>query len=77
MAKEPVDRRERILLSAATLFARKGVAGTSIVLKLKTSDFRILTRNRRLSHPTQRAAVLLESALALVETLRRRTSASV
>jgi AcrR family transcriptional regulator len=30
MAKEPVDRRERILLSAATLFARKGVAATTV-----------------------------------------------
>ena len=30
MAKEPVDRRERILLSAATLFARRGVAATTV-----------------------------------------------
>ena len=30
-----------------------------VVLKLKTSDFRILTRSRRLTHPTQRADVLL------------------
>ena len=30
MAKEPVERRERILLSAATLFARKGVAATTV-----------------------------------------------
>lgn len=30
MAKDPVDRRERILLSAATLFARKGVAATTV-----------------------------------------------
>jgi TetR/AcrR family transcriptional regulator, cholesterol catabolism regulator len=30
MAKEPLDRRERILLSAATLFARKGVAATTV-----------------------------------------------
>ena len=40
----------------AAQLARKGVAGSSIVLKLKTSDFRILTRSRRLAHPTQRAA---------------------
>ena len=40
----------------ADQLARKGLAGSSIVLKLKTSDFRILTRTRRLSHPTQRSA---------------------
>jgi AcrR family transcriptional regulator len=30
MVREPVDRRERILASAATLFARKGVAATTV-----------------------------------------------
>jgi len=47
--------------------ARKGVAGTSIVLKLKTSDFRILTRSRRLSHPTQRADLIYESVAGLID----------
>ncbi len=47
--------------------ARKGVAGTSIVLKLKTSDFRILTRSRRLPHPTQRADLIYESVAGLIE----------
>ena len=47
--------------------ARKGVAGSSIVLKLKTSDFRILTRSRRLSHPTQRAALIFESVASLID----------
>ena len=47
--------------------ARKGVAGSSIVLKLKTSDFQILTRSRRLPHPTQRAALIFESVAALIE----------
>ncbi len=46
---------------------RKGVAGCSIVLKLKTSDFRILTRSRRLAYPTQKAAVIFESVAALIE----------
>ena len=44
---------------------RKKLAGGTIVLKLKTSDFRILTRNRRLPNPTQRSEVLFEN----VETL--------
>jgi DNA polymerase IV len=47
--------------------ARKGVAGSSIVLKLKTSDFRILTRSRRLPHPTQRAGLIYESIAAMIE----------
>jgi DNA polymerase IV len=51
----------------AAQLARKGVAGSSIVLKLKTSDFRLLTRSRRLSHPTQRAALIFESVAALID----------
>ena len=51
----------------AAQLARKSVAGSSIVLKLKTSDFRILTRSRRLSHPTQRAALIFESIATLID----------
>jgi len=47
--------------------ARKSLAGSSIVLKLKTSDFRILTRTRRLAHPTQRADLMFESVAALID----------
>jgi len=45
---------------------RKGLAGAAVVLKLKTADFRIVTRSRRLSHPTQRADVLETAASALL-----------
>jgi DNA polymerase-4 len=51
----------------AAQLVRKGVAGSSVVLKLKTSDFRILTRTRRLPHPTQRAAVLRDSIASLID----------
>ena len=51
----------------AAQLARKGVAGTSIVLKLKTSDFQLLTRSRRLAYPTQKADVIFESVAALIE----------
>jgi DNA polymerase IV len=51
----------------AAQLARKGVAGSSVVLKLKTSDFRILTRSRRLAYPTQRADVLFENVSALID----------
>ncbi|MDX2201978.1 MAG: DNA polymerase IV [Hyphomicrobiaceae bacterium] len=46
--------------------ARKGLAAGSVVLKLKTADFRVLTRNHRLAHPTQRAELLAECALTLL-----------
>ena len=60
-ARESVPRGGRQL-------ERKRLAGGTVVLKLKTSDFRILTRNRRLAHPTQRADVLLRAAPpALIE----------
>jgi DNA polymerase IV len=50
---------------AAHLVRKEFAAGT-IVLKLKTSDFKVLTRNMRLTHPTQRASVIEEKALALI-----------
>jgi DNA polymerase-4 len=50
----------------AMQLARKQLAGGTVVLKLKTSDFRVLTRSRRLAHPTQRAEVLAEAALHLI-----------
>ena len=46
---------------------RKGLAGSAVVVKLKTAGFQIVTRTRRLPHPTQRADVLLEAARALLE----------
>jgi DNA polymerase-4 len=50
----------------AQQLTRKGLAAGTVVLKLKTSDFKVLTRNRRLTHPTQRAAVLMEMAESLI-----------
>lgn len=49
---------------------RKGIAGRSITLKLKTADFRSRTRSRTLEHPTLLAARLYEEAhdLLLKET---------
>ena len=46
---------------------RKGLAGGTLVLKLKTSDFRILTRSRSLAHPTQRADIIFENVAALID----------
>jgi len=51
----------------ASQLSRKDLAGRSVVLKLKTSDFRILTRTRSLAHPTQRADVIFESIAAMID----------
>jgi DNA polymerase-4 len=51
----------------AAQLTRKGLAGTTIVLKLKTSDFTILTRNKRLPNPTQRADVIYGQAESLIQ----------
>ena len=51
----------------ADQLTRKGLAGRSVVLKLKTSDFRILTRSRSLAHPTQRADVIYDSIAAFID----------
>jgi DNA polymerase-4 len=64
---ELVEIARRLCDRVAAQLARKGVAGSSVVLKLKTSDFRILTRSRRLAYPTQRADVLFKSAASLIE----------
>jgi DNA polymerase-4 len=58
---------ERLSERVAGQLARKGLAGRSVVLKLKTSDFRLLTRSRSLAHPTQRASLIFESLAQLID----------
>ena len=50
----------------AAQLVRKRFAGATVVVKMKTADFRILTRHKRLAHPTQRADVLIEAAAPLI-----------
>ncbi|MCW9036194.1 MAG: DNA polymerase IV [Rhodospirillales bacterium] len=45
----------------------KGIAGRSITLKLKTAEFKQLSRSRHISSPTQLAEVLFQTALPLLE----------
>lgn len=45
---------------------RANMAGNAIVLKLKTSDFKLRTRTASLSHPTQRANLLYETGATLL-----------
>ncbi len=46
---------------------RSGIAGQTVVLKLKTADFKIRTRNRRLEDPTQLADRIFRTGLRLLE----------
>jgi DNA polymerase IV len=64
---ELVRALENLCERVAASLVRKGLAGGTVVVKLKTSDFRLSTRNRRLAAPTQRASHLLEQAAILVE----------
>jgi len=70
------DLREREALAAelraladdlARRLAAHGLAAGGVVLKLKTSRFKIVTRSRALADPTQRAEVLYRAALPLLE----------
>lgn len=45
----------------------KGLAGRTVVLKLKEKDFRLITRRRALSHPTQLAETLYRMGRALLD----------
>ena len=57
---------EPLCQSLAQRLARAGRAAAAITLKLKTSDFRVLSRSRRLADPTQRADTLYRTALPLL-----------
>ncbi|HHZ09691.1 MAG TPA: DNA polymerase IV [Rhizobiales bacterium] len=46
---------------------KAGIAGRTVVLKLKTQDFRIRTRNRQLGDPTRLADRIFQTGLQLLE----------
>lgn len=46
---------------------KAGIAGRTVVLKLKSSDFKIRTRNRQLGAPTRLADRIFETGLRLME----------
>jgi DNA polymerase-4 len=62
LAAELKDLAEQL----AARLERAQLAGRTIVLKLKTGDFKNLTRQTRVAHPTRRADVLLEHGLRLL-----------
>lgn len=57
----------RLTSRVASDLARKEIAGHTVVLKLKSSDFKIRTRNMRLTYPTMREDVILDAALTLLK----------
>ncbi|MGD9912835.1 MAG: DNA polymerase IV [Rhizobiaceae bacterium] len=46
---------------------KSGIAGRTVVLKLKTSDFRLRTRNRQLADPTRLADRIFQTGVSLLE----------
>jgi DNA polymerase-4 len=60
-----------VLRSLSEKVARRlkkaAIAGGTVVLKLKTQDFRLRTRNRKLSDPTQLADRIFHTGLSLLE----------
>ncbi len=65
--EELMTALEAQAMRVATSLSRKGLAGSAVVVKLKTAGFQIVTRTRRLVNPTQRADVLLDAARGIVE----------
>ena len=59
-AAEPLTAR------VASALQRKALAGQTVVLKLKTSDFKTLTRHLRLAAPTQRADLIQRAIVTLI-----------
>ncbi len=66
-AGDLADAAKALSERVASHLVRRGIAGRTLVLKLKTADFKLLTRSKRLEFPTQRADVLLEAARPLLE----------
>jgi DNA polymerase IV len=50
----------------ARSLVRKELAARTVVLKLKTSDFQVMTRNMKLAHPTQKTEIISTAAVALI-----------
>jgi DNA polymerase-4 len=65
-AGQLVEELRPLCERVADRLQRGNLAGWTVVLKLKTGDFRVLTRNHRLADPTGRAEVIFRAAVRLV-----------
>ncbi len=61
-ADDLIQASDRLCLRVAERLQRSELSGATLVVKLKTADFRTHTRNRKLPAPTQRADVLQQHA---------------
>ncbi len=57
----------RLSEKVSTRLKKHGIAGQTVVLKMKTSDFKSRTRNKRLEDPTQLADRIFRAGLSLME----------
>ncbi|EUB94892.1 DNA polymerase IV [Rhizobium sp. CF080] len=57
----------RLSEKVSTRLKKHGIAGQTVVLKLKTADFKSRTRNKRLEDPTQLADRIFRTGLSLME----------
>ncbi|MGK9053161.1 DNA polymerase IV [Xaviernesmea oryzae] len=64
---ELVPILRRLSEKVSTRLKKHGIAGQTVVLKMKTADFKIRTRNRRLEDPTQLADRIFRTGLSLME----------
>ncbi|HYN39671.1 MAG TPA: DNA polymerase IV, partial [Rhodospirillales bacterium] len=65
-SEQLADALRPLCARVAKRLRRSSLAGRSVVLKLKTADFQVLTRHHRLPDPTRRAEVICEAALPLI-----------
>ncbi|WP_159953232.1 DNA polymerase IV [Rhizobium sp. 18065] len=66
-ADELIKHLRELSEKVAWRLKRNGIAGHTVVLKLKTSDFKTRTRNRKLDDPTQLADRIFRTGLSLLE----------
>ncbi len=71
---DPIARHEelvpilrRLSEKVSARLKKQAIAGQTVVLKMKTADFKSRTRNRRLEDPTQLADRIFRTGLALME----------
>ncbi|MGI9521518.1 MAG: DNA polymerase IV [Hyphomicrobiaceae bacterium] len=57
---------DKLCMRVAARLRAAEISGGTLIVKLKTADFRTLTRSRKLSNPTQRADVLSENARQII-----------
>jgi DNA polymerase IV len=59
------DHVRDLAVRVAQRAEREGLLGGSVILKVKWADFRIMTRQRTIAHPTHAVDPIAETALAL------------